>query len=234
MRIKQPNWIPHGMEADLANRILSGNGARLFFYLYRRANRQNGQLDLRYKDVGDALGRTKPSIVKDFAELRKKGVCHINSAVNQHTLVHVEICDMFWPFEKAYLGKSDVELQYFSQIRSLLEVRACVKCDFRPSDREFARDLLVRGIPMEQIERAIALGCSRKYASLLNGTDNAPIFRFAYFRDLIEEACETDPNYWKDIVNPVLTRLEVKWLKANQPASPNSLPARRKGEKETR
>jgi hypothetical protein len=34
MRIKQPNWVPHGMEADLANRKLSGNGARLYAHLY--------------------------------------------------------------------------------------------------------------------------------------------------------------------------------------------------------
>jgi hypothetical protein len=87
---------------------------------------------------------------------------------------------------------------------------------------------------MEQIEGAINLGCSRKYASLLNGTDSDLIVRFAYFRDLIAGASETDPNDWKDIVNPVLTKLEAKWLAAQQSASPNFAPARRKGKKETR
>ena len=87
---------------------------------------------------------------------------------------------------------------------------------------------------MEEIERAINLGCSRKYASLLNGTDKELIFRFAYFRELIEEASETDPNYWRDIVNPALTKLEAKWLAAKPSASPISAPARRESEKETR
>jgi hypothetical protein len=234
MRIKQPNWIPYGKEADLANRKLSGNGARLYSHLYFRANRQNGQVDLRYDDVACALERTKRSIVKDFAELRNKGICHFNSAVNQHTRVHVEICDMFWPFEKVTPEKPDLEAQYLTEIRILLGARACVRCDFGPSDREFARDLFARSIPIEQIGRAISLGSSRKYASLLNGTDNDLIVRFAYFRDLIKEASETDSNYWKDIVNPVLTKLEAKWLAAQQSALPNSSPAQRKDKKETR
>ena len=141
---------------------------------------------------------------------------------------------MFWPFEKANPEKSDLEPQYLSQIRGLLGARACVRCDFGPSDQKFARDLFVRRIPMEEIERAINLGCSRKYASLLNGTDNELIFRFAYFRELIEEASETDPNYWRDIVNPALTKLEAKWLAAKPSASPISAPARRESKKETR
>jgi hypothetical protein len=172
--------------------------------------------------------------VKDFAELREKGACRFDSAVNQHTLVHVEICDMFWPFEKASLEKSDLEAQYLSQIRALLKVRACVKCDFGPSDQRFARDLLARGVPIEQIEMAISLGCSRKYASLLNGTDNELIFRFTYFRDLIGEASEADADHWKNIGNPLLTKMEAKWLEVKEGALPNSAPARRKGKKETR
>lgn len=84
MKIKHPGWIPHGREADWANRTLSGNGARLYFYLYFRANRSNGQLQVRYDDVASALERSKRSIVCDFAELRDKGVCRVDSAVNQH------------------------------------------------------------------------------------------------------------------------------------------------------
>jgi hypothetical protein len=234
MRIKQPGWIPFGTEADLAIRRLSGNGARLFFHLYFRANRQNGRLDVRYDSVASALERSKRSIVTDFAELREKGACLVDSAVNQHTLVHVEICDMFWPFEKASPKNSDIQAQYLSQIRALLGSRECIKCDFGPSDQMFAQDLFARSVPIEQIRRAIDLGCSRKYASLLNGTDDKLISRFAYFQDLIEEASEADPKYWTDIGTPVLAKLEIKWLASQRSASPNSAPARRKSKKETR
>lgn len=154
--------------------------------------------------------------------------------MNQHPLVHIETCDMFWPFEKANAKKSDLEVKYFSQIRVLLGARACVTCDFGPSDQKFAQDLFARGIPIKQIEMAISLGCSRKYASLLNGTDNELIFRFAYFRDLIVEASEADPDYWKSIGNPLLTKMETKWRAVKKSTLPNSAPARRKGEKETR
>jgi hypothetical protein len=234
LKIKQPNWIPHGSEADLANRILSGNGARLYFYLYVRANRQNGELDLRYQDVAAALNRTKRSIVIDFAELREKGVCRVDSAVNQYTLVHVEICDMYWPFEKTDSKISEFEAAYLSQTRALLQARACVRCDFGPSDQEFARELFKNGVTIEQIKKAISLGCSRKYASLLNGPDDEPILRFAYFRELIEEAKEIDPNYWDDIINPALEKLEADWLGRANSALPQFAPAPRKTEKQTR
>lgn len=234
MKIKQPNWIPYGSEADLANRILSGNGARLYSYLYVRANRQDGQLDLRYEDVAAALNRTKRSMVTDFAELKRKGVCRVDSAVNQYTLVHVEICDLFWPSEKMDSKTSDLEGAYLSQTRALLQTRACIKCDFGSVDQKFARELYESGVPVEQIERAIGLGCSRKYASLLNGADAEPILRFAYFRDVIEEASQIDPNYWKEIIIPALEDLEAKWLCHPKSALQNLASARRKSKKQTR
>jgi hypothetical protein len=154
--------------------------------------------------------------VSDFAEIREKRVCVIDSAVNQHSLVWVEVCDQFWPYEKdGSAVRIGLEAHFGSQVRSLLEARACVKCTFGPSDQKFAADLYARGIPMEQIDRAITLGCYRKYLGLLNGTDNQPIFRLSYFRDLIQEAGETDPGYWRDIVYPTLKKYESKWLKAN-------------------
>lgn len=234
MKIKQPNWIPHGNEADLANGILSGNGARLYSHLYFRANRKNGQIDLRYEDVAKALERKKRSIVTDFSELRTKGVCRVDSAVNQHKLVHVEICDEYWPFERAYSTTPDLESQYLSQIRGLLESRACIRCSFAASDQEFARELFNSGVTIEQIEKAVRLGCSRKYTSLLNDTSDGPILRLAYFRDLIAEASQIDSTYWKDIVNPTLESLESEWLRHPKGALPKFASARRKSEKQTR
>lgn len=69
-----------------------------------------------------------------------------------------------------------------------------------------------RDVSLELIERAIALGCSRKYVSLLNGTDDELIYSFAYFRDLIEEASdrETPDGYW-DFQKLQLKSLENKW-----------------------
>jgi hypothetical protein len=232
MKIKRTGWIPYGHEADLANQILSGNGARLYFHLYRRANRPNGRLELRYEDVAKAVGRSKRSIVDDFAELKKKGICVVDSAVNQHTLVQVEICDPYWPFAKRDLSENpDSEAQYVSQIRDLLRARACIACDFGPADEKFALDLLARGIDIEQVDRAIRLGCARKYQSLLNGMENRLIGRLSYFRELVEEVGDQDPRFWDRCVDLELKKMEDKWCRTNDAAVPNSAPARRQSEK---
>jgi len=72
---------------------------------------------------------------------------------------------------------------------------------------------LARDVSFEQIQRAIALGCCRKYVSLLNGSNNEPINSLGYFRELIEEAedSETPAGYWSYVM-PELKHLETKWL----------------------
>jgi len=49
--------------------------------------------------------------------------------------------------------------------------------------------------------------------SSLNGADGGPIVSFSYFRDLIEEAGDTQTpvGYW-DYVTPQLKRLEAQWI----------------------
>jgi hypothetical protein len=58
---------------------------------------------------------------------------------------------------------------------------------------------------------AIALGCCRRYTSLLNGTASDPIFSLSYFRDVIEEVRnpELPAGYWSYIM-PELVQLDQK------------------------
>jgi hypothetical protein len=67
---------------------------------------------------------------------------------------------------------------------ALLAQRAWVVIK-RVANQKFAADLLAREVPLQQIERTIALGCSRKYVSLLNGTSTESISSLYYFRDLL-------------------------------------------------
>jgi hypothetical protein len=85
---------------ELALEILSGHQYRLFSYLCFRANRNTGKIDFRFPAIAEFLKRSEKSLSADFKELRRKGVCRMNTAVNQHSLVTVEICDQFWPYEK--------------------------------------------------------------------------------------------------------------------------------------
>jgi hypothetical protein len=85
---------------------------------------------------------------------------------------------------------------------------------------------MVQDVPLELIERAIALGCSRKYVSLLNGTDDELIYSFAYFRDLIDEANdqETPAGYW-DFQKLQLKSLENKCIAKKAAADAKSASA---------
>lgn len=102
---------------------------------------------------------------------------------------------------------------YLQRIGHLLSARVCVKCAFGDADRKLAASYFGRQISVEQIEHAIALGCSRKYVSWLNGTDPEPIVSFHYFADVVEEACSEDMpiGYW-DYVMPTLKKLESRWV----------------------
>ncbi len=54
------------------------------------------------------------------------------------------------------------------QVRKLLSRPACIRCRFTAADENLARGLHHRGVFLAQVERAIWLGCARKYATLLS------------------------------------------------------------------
>jgi biotin operon repressor len=218
MEIKHSNWFAAGPEVQRALLSLSDGGFRLYFHICLNASRKTGRISMSY--LAHTLGRSRRTITSHFDELRRKGICHIHPAVNQHNYTQIEVCDEFWPYTKTHGGIQPSEREeYLAHIKTFLSKRGCVRATFTAADENIAGDLLTRQVPLERIERAIALGCCRKYVSLLNGTDRGAIFSFAYFRDLIEEVrdSETPSGYW-DYVMPELERLEKKWLASNEAA----------------
>jgi hypothetical protein len=216
---------------------LSDGAFKLYFYLCRNADRNTGSLTISDLDLARAVAKSQRSIVTYSKELRQHSVCKIHPAVNQHRENCIEICDEFWPYPKVEKGlpPSDTET-YFVQIRALLAARACVKCAFSAADQKFAATLLARQVSVEQIERAIALGCSRKYASWLNGTDGGPIVSLAYFRNLIEEVggLEMPPEFWAFQKLVQLKRYEDQWIARREAAGANIASAKKNKPKETR
>jgi hypothetical protein len=213
MEVKHSNWFAAGAEVQRALMLLSDGAFRLYVYICLNASRKSGRISVSYTTMAKTIGRSRRSVVSHFDELRRQGICHISPAVNQHHCTEIEVCEEFWPYTKT---DRDIQLsetgQYIASIRSFLLKRACVFSSFSAADEKFSRDLLAREMPLERIERAIALGCCRKYVSLLNGTDSNTIFTFAYFRDVIEEVCDPEipAGYW-DYVMPELLHLEKKW-----------------------
>lgn len=169
---------------------------------------------MNYLDLAKRLGKSRRSIASHFDELRQEGICRIHPAANQHRRTEIEVCDEFWPYTKdnSSIQPSESE-QYLACIKAFLSKRACVQFTFTVADDQAVARLFVRHVPLELVERAIALGCCRRYVSLLNGADSGPIFSIAYFRDVIEEVQDPDipSGYW-NYITPELEHLERKWI----------------------
>lgn len=213
MEIKHANWFAAGPEVQRALILLSDGAFRLYFYICLNASRKSGRISVSYSVLSRALGRSRRSVASHFDELRQLGICHVFPAVNQHHCTEIEICDSYWPYKKIdRSGQVSTSELYLASIKGFLSERACVRSCFAAADEKFAENLMAQDVPLEQIERAIALGCCRKYVSLINGTDSGTIFSFVYFRDVIEEVCDPEipSGYW-DYVMPELLHLEKKW-----------------------
>ena len=214
MEIKQSRWFAAGPEVNLALLTLSDGAFRQYFYVCLNASRETGRLSVSYQDLASALGRSRRSVGSHFEEMRRLGICRIYPAANQHHCTEVEVCDDYWPYTKSCCGiESAEQSRYLAGIKTLLANRACVQTAASPADEKFAVGLFARQVPIEQIGRAIALGCCRKYVSMLNGTNSGLISSLAYFRDLIEEVGDPEVpcGYW-DYVMPELEHLEKKWI----------------------
>jgi hypothetical protein len=164
---------------------------------------------MSYADLARTLERSRRSISSHFDELQSRGVCIIQPAVNQHHSTEIEIADEFWPYTKTNTGSRPSKGEdCIKQITSFLKARLCVQCAFTAADQKFAAKLAASDVAPDQIERAIALGCCRRYISLLNGTASDPIFSLSYFRDVIDEVLDPElpAGYWSYIM------LELKIL----------------------
>jgi hypothetical protein len=217
MRIKQPGWLAAGREVLKALRILTDAGFRQYFYLCSNASRNTGRISISYVELAEILQRSRRSIVSHFDELREKHVCIITPGANQHCRTEVEICDEFWPYAKEGGDVVPSEWSAFcAGIRSLLSKRACIQCAFTLADERFAAELFSHRVSLHEVEQAVALACCRKYAGLLNGTDNERIRRFSYFRETLEEVRDPDahPIQANQLEQRILTAeyYEEKWL----------------------
>jgi len=96
----------------------------------------------------------------------------------------------------------------------MLTAHACLRCNFTIADQRLARDLERQGVSLEQLQRAIWLGCARKYVAVLNGQAPTPITSLRYFSGLVEEVSQTQvpDSYWQHVRSKA-GQLERQWLK---------------------
>jgi len=138
----------------------------------------------------------------------------VKFAANQHTRGMVQICDAFWPYVVSTPAENIASADnYIKRIRTLLDTRRCVRFTFAPADDKLARSLFADHVPIDDIEHAFLLGCTRKYVSSLNGHASGPIASFGYFRSIVDEVVQMDtsPEYWR-YISESLDKYERAWL----------------------
>jgi len=210
--LKHPTgWFAAGREVAEALALLPDPAFRLYMYLCLNADRHTGEFVVDPVDLARTLRRERLTIVGHLDELVSHGVCHRWASV-------VEICDRFWPYQKRQTDRpDDRQLEY---VRSVREAFLEPASTFTPADEKLAVDLYRRGVPLEALQRAIRLGCARKYIAMLNGQPPAPIASLGYFTALLEEVARAPVTkiYWEHVRRKVET-LERQWQQSSSPAS---------------
>jgi hypothetical protein len=217
LQLKQPTgWFAAGREFAQALTLLSDGAFKLYVHLCLNANRHTGRLTATVDELARAMTRAPTAVAMNLDELQACAVCRVIR--NGSSLLVLEIHDRFWPYEKHQTPgcAPQPEVEFVQKVRDLFLAPACVQASFAAADEKIATGLHRRGVSLEQITRAILLGCARKYVSLLNAGSRMPITSLEYFADVVEEVRESaiPESYWEPLRMKV-TRMEKQWLQAH-------------------
>jgi len=213
--LKQPTgWFAAGREVAEALALLPDPVFRLYMYLCLNADRHTGRYVIDPAHLPRVLGRDHTVIEGHLGDLRRRGVCHWRADV-------VEICDRFWPYQKRLATtQDDQQAEYVRSVREAFLEPACVSSAFTPADEKLAADLYGRSVPLENLRRAIWLGCARKYIAMLNGQPPTPIASLGYFFSLVEEVAQAPvPGAYWEHVRQKMETLQRRWRQPSSAAS---------------
>jgi hypothetical protein len=215
LQLKQPTgWFAAGREFAQALTLLSDSAFKLYVHLCLNANRHTGRLSATVDELARVMTRAPTAISTNLDELEACAVCHVIGRGGSHLVL--EIRDRFWPYQKQPGCPLEPETEFIQKVRDLFLAPACVQASFSAADEKIITGLHRRGVSLEQISRAILLGCARKYVSLLNAGSRTPITSLQYFADVVEEVRESaiPESYWEPLRTKV-TRMEKQWLQAH-------------------
>jgi hypothetical protein len=233
--LKQPTgWFAAGREFAQALTLLSDGAFKLYVHVCLKANRHTGRLGATVDELARAMTRAPTVVATNLDELEACAVCRVTR--NGASQLVLEIRDRFWPYQKQQTPgcAPEPEAEFVQKVRGLFLAPACVQASFSAADENIAAGLHRRGISLEQITRAILLGCARKYVSMINAGvikdrsssvgwnagSRTPITSLQYFADVVEEVRESaiPESYWEPLRAKV-TRMEQQWLQS-QAATP--------------
>ena len=216
--LKQPTgWFAAGREFTQAITILSDGAFKLYVYACLRAGRHTGCLRATVDELARAMTRAPTTVTMNLDELEERAVCRVIR--NGGSQLVLEIRDCFWPYLKQQTPgcAPEPEAEFVQKVRGLFLAPACVQASFSAADEKLALGMYRRGVSMEQITRAIMLGCARKYVAMLNAGTRTPITSLQYFADIVEEVRESaiPESYWEPLRSK-MARMEQQWQKGSQ------------------
>jgi hypothetical protein len=214
--LKRPTgWFAAGREFAQAIPLLSDGAFTLYVHACLMANRHTGRLDATVDELARTMTRAPVAVATNLDELEARAVCRVTRKGGSQLVL--EIGDRFWPYQRQQpSGRSASEAEFVGKVRELFLAPACVQASFSAADEKLAAGLHRRGVSLEQIARAILLGCARKYVSMLNAGSRTPIASLQYFADIVEEVERSaiPESYWEPLRAKV-ARMEQQWQKGN-------------------
>src|SRR5664280_630315 len=215
--LKQPTgWFAAGWEFAQAIPLLSDGAFKLYVHPCLMANRHTGRLSATVDELARAMTRAPTAVAMNMKELEERAVCCV--VRDEGSMFMLEISDRFWPYQRHQPpGRSGPEAEFVQNVRGLFLAPACVQASFSAADEKLALGMYRRGVSMEQITRAILLGCARKYVAMLNAGTRTPITSLQYFADIVEEVKESaiPESYWEPLRSK-MARMEQQWQKGSQ------------------
>ena len=211
-RLKNPTgWLAAGEGFRKALHSLPDGSFKLFAYLSLQADRRTGRVQATHTELAAALNKSRRTIGIYATELRRKGVCSICPANNQHSKTIFQIRDDYWPYQ----GEPGIEKEltsYVAAIRESFIALGCTTGRFGSGDVRTAENLERRGIPRETVQDAMLMGACRKYASWLNGGKSEPIGSLSYFKALVAEMQDQPlPPGYREYFNMQARKLALIW-----------------------
>lgn len=217
LRLKNTkNWFAAGVEVQQALEILSDGAFKVFVYICLNAERKTGILHTTQVDLARNLKKANGTIRKYLIVMEKAGVTQNHFSNNPVTRGSVQITPAYWPYERESDQPSDDNgsERFISEIKTLLAARACVRSSFSIADETLAKQWFQTGVSLERIQKAILLGCSRKYVSWRNNQAiHGPITTLRYFEPLLDEIEKQniDSDYWEFLQHRI-RRYEKLWI----------------------
>jgi len=87
-----------------------------------------------------------------------------------------------------------------------------VRSAFSAADEKLAAEWYCGGVPLERVERAILMGCARKYVALFNHHGGPLITSLQYFSGIVQEVAtlEMPLDYWRYLALR-MRKMESQW-----------------------